>query len=166
MKMVVVVMRGVSGSGKSTYIKNNYPGAIVCSADDYFVQNGSYQFDAAKLPQAHGACLRKFVDVLAVNANNVLHPTVVVDNTNCGVDEVAPYAALASAYGYELRVVTLLVDPSVAHSRNVHGVKLETVQNQYKRLYAGTRAMPDRWISNHKIVVNDSEEHTLINKAS
>jgi predicted kinase len=32
----VYVMMGVPGSGKSTWIRNNVPGALVASADHYF----------------------------------------------------------------------------------------------------------------------------------
>ena len=44
----VIVMQGVSGSGKSTYIKNNLPNATVVSADHFFVNavTGVYEFNS------------------------------------------------------------------------------------------------------------------------
>ena len=57
------IMRGISGSGKSTkareiMAKENSCGnaAIICSADDFFMASGKYKFDASKLGQAHAWC--------------------------------------------------------------------------------------------------------------
>jgi len=36
----VVIMRGVSGSGKSTYARTNYPSATILSSDDYWTKDG------------------------------------------------------------------------------------------------------------------------------
>lgn len=46
----VIIMRGVPGSGKSTYVRNRYPEARVVSADRYFTDpaTGEYRFDASK----------------------------------------------------------------------------------------------------------------------
>jgi hypothetical protein len=53
----VIVCRGLPGAGKSTYVATLSPGAVVCSADSYFVgPDGAYRFDPAKLGQAHEAC--------------------------------------------------------------------------------------------------------------
>lgn len=82
----VVILSGVSGAGKTTYI-NNYiseinkthgenPNHYVASADHYFYKpevlpNGegidrfavpcTYQFDPAQLPQAHRRCFRDVI---------------------------------------------------------------------------------------------------------
>jgi hypothetical protein len=42
--MRCVITRGLPGSGKSTYIKNNYPDVVACSADNAFMKNGVYQY--------------------------------------------------------------------------------------------------------------------------
>ena len=37
---VVTILRGISGSGKSTYIKNNLDASsVVCSADHFFIDS-------------------------------------------------------------------------------------------------------------------------------
>lgn len=129
--MKVIVMRGIPGSGKSTYCKNNYPGAAVYSADDYFVNDeGVYVFDPKKLPQAHGKCLKDFV----FHLERPLSADAVIDNTNTTAVEVAPYAALALAYGCELEIVTIQCDPVRAWERNTHGVSVEGVKAMHKRL--------------------------------
>lgn len=141
--MKVTIYSGVPGSGKSTTIKQWHPGAIVCSADDHFVgEDGVYRFDPTQLPQAHGACLRKFTQL--VTAYEGSWPgDLVVDNTNTTVAEIAPYAALALAYGHELLVVTVECDPAIAAARNTHGVPEAAVKRMAATLAA--RQLPPWW---------------------
>jgi predicted kinase len=121
---------GIPGSGKSTRIAAAHPGAVVCSADHYFTDGaGHYHFDAAQLSAAHNRSLRCFID----HCQNSV-PVVVCDNTNTTIAEVAPYAAVAMAYGYELQVVVLLCEPEIAAARNVHGVGLKACQAMARRL--------------------------------
>ena len=47
-------MRGCSGSGKSSLaavLKSSK--GVVCSTDDFFVNNGHYKYDRFELPKAH-----------------------------------------------------------------------------------------------------------------
>jgi len=139
---------GVSGAGKTTLIKEAYPGANVVSADYYFIgADGEYKFDPSKLGEAHGECLRAFVAHMTTSRSRWL-PDIVVDNTNTTVAEIAPYAALALAYGFELEIVTVLCDPAIAHARNKHGVPLHSVQAMHERL--AQREMPPWWP--HRII--------------
>jgi len=147
----VIIMAGCSGSGKSTFARENYPGANVVSADDYFVgENKEYSFDPSKLPLAHAQCLRAYVDLVQyVNARDdgplARVDEIVVDNTSTTVAEVAPYAALALAYGHELEVVILRVNPAVAHARNTHDVPLAGVKAQAARLADLRGSLPPWW---------------------
>lgn len=93
--MKVIMMSGVPGSGKSTLVARRWPGAVVFSADAYFMVDGEYRFDPSRIGEAHCGCLRSFTETLQVADVEVL----VVDNTNLSVSEIAPYAALAQAYG-------------------------------------------------------------------
>lgn len=69
---------------------------VVCSADDYHVcPDGTYAFNPKNAGAAHGLCLRKFISAL-LSGNDV---DVVVDNTNTSTYELAPYMAMAAAYG-------------------------------------------------------------------
>lgn len=135
----VVLLSGVPGSGKSTYTRALQGRVVVCSADHWFERSGSYQFAPHELPQAHGACLRRFTEALQANDCDVL----VVDNTNTSVVELAPYYALAAAYGAPVRLVTVTCDPTVAHSRNTHGVPLVGVQRMAEAIR--NRLLPPFW---------------------
>lgn len=155
----VKIMRGCSGSGKSTYQKKHFPKAYVCSADDYWLdENGNYKFDVSKHGESHAWCLRKFIDmIVAINHDEVdfeFDPDeehlIVVDNTNTTVAELAPYAAIGTAYGWDVEIVTIDVDTDTAHPRNVHNVPQKTVHGQRRNLVANTSMIPKWW--KHKIV--------------
>lgn len=142
--MKVYVYCGISGAGKSTFIAGRHPGALVCSADQYFMVDGEYRFDPSKIGEAHAWCLRTFTYLIGPDSragNSVSE--IVVDNTNTTVAELAPYAALALAYGHELEVITIHCDPTVAHARNTHGVPLEVVQRMSEQL--ALRKLPPWW---------------------
>lgn len=127
----VLILAGVPGSGKSTYVNNlGLSRESVVSADNYFVgSDGEYRFDPTKLGAAHGDCLRGFVSALMKGM-----ATVVVDNTNTTAIEMAPYVALAAAYGYMVEIVRFSCDPAVAAERNVHGVPERAVRAMADRL--------------------------------
>lgn len=139
--MKVIVMSGIPGSGKSTLARERFPGAVVFSADAYFMVDGEYRFDPARIGEAHNGCLRSFTETLQAADVEVL----VVDNTNLSVAEIAPYAALAQAYGAELLVLTVRCDVARAWTRNVHGVSAERVTAMAAVL--ASRELPPWWPS-------------------
>lgn len=127
----VILMAGVPGSGKTHYVNAlGLTRESVVSADNYFVgSDGVYRFDPTKLGAAHGDCLRGFVGALMKGLE-----TMVVDNTNTTVVEMAPYVALAAAYGYAVEIVRVVCDPAVAAARNTHGVPERAVRAMAERL--------------------------------
>lgn len=136
----VKVMRGIPGSGKSRYIADHFPGALVVSADHHFIKNGEYVFVQAELKTAHLECWRKFLAALSVN-----HPLIVVDNTNTSNVDVAPYVQPAEAFGYEVEIITIKVDPAIAAARNVHGVPEDVVIRMNDFLARAIDMMPKTW---------------------
>ena len=139
---MVIILRGPSGAGKSTYSKK-LKGALVVSADDFFMKDGEYLFDPKKLPEAHGQCLRRFAH--AVSSPDSKHDLIVVDNTNTTAVEVAPYAALALAYGHEMKIVNFIGDAVKAARRNVHLVPAPAVVAMAERMEAQSKMMPPWW---------------------
>jgi predicted kinase len=127
----VVIMRGQSGAGKSTYAKKNFPGAVMCSADSFFIdpKTGEYKFDPTKLGFVHNSCQRKYEAALKSG-----EPLVVVDNTNTTLKEMQPYLQLADVYGYDVEVIRLDTPVGVAAKRNTHGVPAVAVQKMRDRM--------------------------------
>jgi 2',3'-cyclic-nucleotide 3'-phosphodiesterase len=124
----VIILRGISGSGKSTYTAAHFPTAFVASADKFFERGGTYKFDPAKLGTAHAWCASVFEYALRRGDE-----TVVVDNTNTKLWEFKGYLDLAAKYGYDVTVIRLKVDPKVAAARNLHGVPADKVQQMQDR---------------------------------
>lgn len=139
--MKVIVLSGLLGSGKSTFVKSLGKGIEVVSADSFFIVNGEYKFDVSKLGEAHNKCLRDFNTLLSLCAEE--ETVLVVDNTNTTVLELAPYVALAQAYNNEVELHTFHVSPEVSAKRNVHGVPLETCKHMAERLK--NRKLPPYW---------------------
>lgn len=116
----VTIMRGIPGSGKSTYAKQT--GGYVVSADRYHIINGVYIFKKENAAAAHNYCLRQFLGLLEDGCEHI-----VVDNTNVKVFEIAPYYRLAEALGFEVEIVYILCPPDVGVQRTEHAVPIETV---------------------------------------
>jgi len=137
--MEIHILSGASGSGKSRlagWLKEN--GAVVCSADDFFMNNGKYVYDPEKIGGAHAACLRDFVHYIRNK-----QPVIVVDNTSIDIEDIAPYYALGVAYEYRTSIFTTLCDPSIAYSRCTHNVPWSTIQSMCARLE--NRKLPYWW---------------------
>lgn len=135
--MNVIILRGISGSGKSTWAKKEYPTATIASADHYFLQaDGSYLFDGAKLQDAHTACFRTFIDAL-IRKDAV----VIVDNTNVELWEITPYSLAAQAFGYTVQLITFVCDPDVAIARK-QLMSAELVHRKAKRIETESVRLP------------------------
>ncbi len=119
---LLVLLRGIPGAGKSTYAAK-FPGALVLDTDRFFRRpDGSYRFDAARLSEAHEACLRQFHAAIAQGRT-----PIVVDKCNLTWRAIEPYAVAARKAKYEIRVITLLADPLACWRRNTHRVPQEKV---------------------------------------
>lgn len=128
--MKVIILRGIPGAGKSTFQKAKFPNAVVCSADQYFMDsNGEYKFDRTKLRLAHYTCMNKFLVAMEYE-----DPEIVIDNTNLRTEDYKDYVTLALATGYQVEIYTLSCDTLLAINRNVHMVPPEQVLRMYNRM--------------------------------
>ena len=126
-KMIVYILRGLPGQGKSTVAQDL--GGEVVSADDYFVVDGKYEFDATKLKEAHKYARELF----QIHLDNAVEK-IVVDNTNTQEWEFKDYKEKALERDYkviELIVGTRNVDESV--ERNTHNVPRTVIRKMAKR---------------------------------
>ena len=170
--MRLTILRGIPGSGKSTFTQKELPKADVLASADKGMMEGTppkYVFNPAKLPSAHGACIREVIEALQNHRGQVelakaaglpapTEPFIVVDNTSTSVAEVAPYVAIGQAFGAEVVILTLKIDPAIAGPRNTHGVSQEGVNRMAAALDEGTKGIMPWW--DHQLLTWDVETST------
>lgn len=137
----VILLAGISGAGKSTYAgklfehhRLTHSVHTALSADDFpgLYFDGELVFDF--LPKAHSWCVRSYINTLADAERGHDSHLIVVHNTNTTVSELAPYVAIARAFGVEPDCRVLRIDAYTAIERNIHNVPRSTVFQQSQRL--------------------------------
>jgi len=134
----IVIIRGLSGSGKRTVADFMCDGdtdecrRVAISANDYFYnEEDEFEFDSSKLKDAHHWCLRE-VEVCALQGYDL----IVVHNSFTRRWEVEPYFRIAEKNGYRISVLSMydsgLNDMQLAN-RSEHTVPLHSIRNQRKR---------------------------------
>jgi len=150
-----ILVRGPSGCGKSTYARQlvaQYEKlgneVVVCSADDFFMKPVErmvsqseagmvfkkvmeYQFDPAKLAEAHARCFGKFLDAVQEAECKGIDRLIVVDNTFIHRWEMKNYVKAAKFADcvvdvHEFRVETV-EELRMCVRRNVHKVPADVV---------------------------------------
>ena len=121
----LILLRGVSGSGKST-IAPMFENAVLVSTDDFFLDEyGDYVFDANSLVINHQFC-QLAVRMMMQDDEEL----IVVHNTFTADWEMDAYFDLAKKHGYAVH--TIIVENRHG-SRNVHDVPQDAIKAQVKR---------------------------------
>lgn len=123
MSKTLILVRGISGSGKSTFAATL--GCPVYSADDYFMVDGVYRFNPMKLEFAHNHCKNSVLHAMYGGADKIA-----VANTFTQAWEMEDYLWMAKAYDYT--VFTIIVENRHGGA-NIHDVPDETVEKQRQR---------------------------------
>lgn len=121
------IIRGLPGSGKSTFARELVPEFLVCEADKFFITENGYEFDPSKLTEAHTWC-QKLVETYMQDSNH--YPKIAVSNTFTREWEMNPYFDLADKYGY--RVFSIIIENYHGNS-SVHNVSRETLTKMENR---------------------------------
>ena len=98
----LILMRGISGSGKSTVAKKLVGNGKIFSTDDFFMQDGKYNFDVSKIGHYHKLNQERTEEAM----KNGISP-IVIDNTMTQAWEGAEYVKLADKYGYSVKIEEL-----------------------------------------------------------
>ena len=140
------ILMGISGSGKSTFTEKNFSRPLICSTDDYPRLYVGKEFHPELLPAAHQWTLRNFIwECQNCDADDC----IVVDNTNTSMAEIAPYVAVAQAYGVEVEITHIkcntVSEVETAAARNAHGVPFAGVFAQWTRIENLLKQLPPWW---------------------
>jgi len=121
----LILVRGVSGAGKST-IAPMFKNAVLVSTDDFFLDEyGEYVFDANSLVINHQFC-QLAVRMMMKDEEEL----IVVHNTFTADWEMDAYFDLAREHGYAVH--TIIVENRHG-SKNVHDVPQDVVKAQVER---------------------------------
>jgi predicted kinase len=134
MEKVLYIVRGIPGSGKSTFAKMLVgEDFLVCEADKYFIdkETGEYNFDFTKIKDAHKFC-QDTVETYMKDSlvNDQFYREIAVSNTFTQEWEMGPYFELAKTYGY--KVFSIIVE-NRHEGTNQHGVPDEVLTKMRER---------------------------------
>jgi len=127
------IVRGLPGSGKSTFARSIAKPYQIFEADQYFMKRGKYNFDATKLKEAHDDCKQRVVRRMRENLfNSIFYNNIVVSNTFTQDWEMKYYRSIGKRYGY--KVHTIIVE-NRHYGTNIHGVpedKLQVMEDRFE----------------------------------
>ncbi|NWI95853.1 N4BP2 protein, partial [Pitta sordida] len=132
---VLVLLRGVPGSGKSYLARNlleDNPGGIILSTDDYFYKQGQYHYDPDCLGEAHDWNRKRAKEAFEMRIS-----PIIIDNTNIQAWEMKPYVTLAQQFKYKVMFrepdTWWKFKPKELERRNIHGVSKEKIKKMLER---------------------------------
>jgi predicted kinase len=130
MEKILVICRGVSGAGKSTFAKTL--GGIHIEADQYFIDGeGNYKFDGSKIKLAHEYCRTQTEAWMQTKGDQVNVDKIVVSNTFTQEWEMEPYFELAKKYNYKVFSIIIENRHGGTNQHNVPEDKLEQMRNRF-----------------------------------
>jgi len=123
MEKVLYIVRGVPGSGKSTFAKSL--GGTHFETDKFFMVDGEYKFDGTKIKEAHKWCQDSVNTAMLLNHTSGLNSVIVVSNTFTQEWEMEPYFQMANYFDY--KVFSIVVENRHG-GINQHGVPEDKIQ--------------------------------------
>lgn len=114
----LVIVRGRPGTGKSTYVRDNFPNVLHLENDMYHYQNGKYMYSGERQMDAVRWCYDTAATALKSGMD------VVVANTFVRRAFIEPYKNLAAQVGCEFEVHRMM-----GNFKNIHNVPADVLEN-------------------------------------
>lgn len=118
MRNKLIIVRGIPGSGKSTFAKrlSKKIGGCHYEADDFFQHGTEYRFDPSLLKEAHNTCLDNVTNALEEGK------TCIVANTFVKRWEAKKYIDVAARLNLAVKIFRMTGDYGSVHSVPSHVV--------------------------------------------
>jgi len=129
---ILYIIRGISGSGKSTMAQELGKNGKVFSTDDFFMVNGKYEYDPEGLTYAHWWNMGRTEEAMKQSIS-----PIVIDNTNTQAWEAKPYVQMALKYGYQIEIkepnTPWKFDAEELAKKNKHNIPKEAIEKMIKK---------------------------------
>lgn len=130
MQQHLYLIRGVPGSGKSTFANECLNASIVCEADKWFDKFNGGIFDATHLSHAHTWCLEEAKQGLILGHN------VAVANTFTRRWEMQHYydmvAKLTADSEFKIKIFEIIANGAFDNVHNVPEAKVREMQRRFE----------------------------------
>ena len=136
----LILVRGVSGAGKSTVGEMFDDGATtrILSTDDLFYVDGEYKFDPSKLAEYHQAIIDKVESLMVEYDWKIMDhdyswfpiDRIVVCNTFTQMWEMEPYFNLAKKHDWCIHTI---IAENRHGSDSIHDVPADVIKSQKER---------------------------------
>lgn len=130
----LILIRGVSGSGKTSFAEfliyhllgDCTDSTMVCADSFFYDEEGNYNFDSSRLWEAHEWCRESVKNEMIEDEGDII-----VHNTFTTQREIDPYIDLAAEHDYN--VISLIVENRHGN-KDVHNVPEDILDRQERRL--------------------------------
>lgn len=119
---LLFIVRGLPGAGKSTLAEQMQ--GVHIEADQFWMVDGEYKFDASRLKECHDDCKKRVMDAMSEGKN------VVVSNTSTTEEELLPYFTMGTALGY--KVFSIIVENRHG-GESIHNVPNHVIEKMRNR---------------------------------
>ena len=130
MEKILYIVRGIPGSGKSTFAKSL--GGTHFETDMFFMKDGEYKFDMFKLKEAHKWCQDSVYSAMILNHTAGLNNVIVVSNTFTQEWEMKPYFEMADQHDYKVFSIVVENRHGGVNEHNVPEEVLTSMRNRFE----------------------------------